>query len=172
MLELLFTIPIFGSLLIVFTSRDNIIYIRNIALYSSLITFFMSVLVWIEFDYFISKFQFVNKISWFSSLNINFFVGIDGVSLLFILLTTFIFPLCILTSWKSIKENLKEYMIVFLMMEALLIIVFCILDLLLFYVFFESILIPIFLIVGILGSRRRRIRASYMLFLYTLLGLF
>jgi len=130
----------------------------------------MSVLVWIEFDYFISKFQFVNKISWFSSLNINFFVGIDGVSLLFILLTTFIFPLCILTSWKSIKENLKEYMIVFLMMEALLIIVFCILDLLLFYVFFESILIPIFLIVGIWGSRRRRIRASYMLFLYTLLG--
>ena len=90
MLELLFTIPIFGSLLIVFTPRDNIIYIRNIALYSSLITFFMSVLVWIEFDYFISKFQFVNKISWFSSLNINFFVGIDGVSLLFILLTTFI----------------------------------------------------------------------------------
>ena len=170
MLELLFTIPIFGSLLIVFTSRDNIIYIRNIALYSSLITFFMSVLVWIEFDYFISKFQFVNKISWFSSLNINFFVGIDGVSLLFILLTTFIFPLCILTSWKSIKENLKEYMIVFLMMEALLIIVFCILDLLLFYVFFESILIPIFLIVGIWGSRCRRIRASYMLFLYTLLG--
>jgi len=170
MLELLFTIPIIGSLLIVFTPRDNIIYIRNIALYSSLITFFMSVLVWIEFDYFISKFQFVNKISWFSSLNINFFVGIDGVSLLFILLTTFIFPLCILTSWKSIKENLKEYMIVFLIMEALLIIVFCILDLLLFYVFFESILIPIFLIVGIWGSRRRRIRASYMLFLYTLLG--
>ena len=94
MLELLFTIPIIGSLLIVFIPRDNIIYIRNIALYSSLITFFMSVLVWIEFDYFISKFQFVNKISWFSSLNINFFVGIDGVSLLFILLTTFIFPLC------------------------------------------------------------------------------
>ena len=170
MLELLFTIPIFGSLLIVFTPRDNIIYIRNIALYSSLITFFMSVLVWVEFDYFISKFQFVNKISWFSSLNINFFVGIDGISLLFILLTTFIFPLCILTSWKTIKENVKEYMIVFLIMESLLIIVFCLLDLILFYVFFESILIPIFLIVGIWGSRRRRIRASYMLFLYTLLG--
>ena len=79
MLELLFTIPIFGSLLIVFTSRDNIIYIRNIALYSSLITFFMSVLVWIEFDYFISKFQFVNKISWFSSLAVSL-IMIDLIS--------------------------------------------------------------------------------------------
>jgi proton-translocating NADH-quinone oxidoreductase chain M len=170
MLELLFLLPLMGSYCILFTPRDNVVYIRNIALYASLLTFLLSVLIWIEFDPFISKFQFISKFSFLPSLNINFFVGIDGISLLFILLTTFIFPLCILTSWKSIKENMKEYMIVFLIMESLLIIVFSVLDLLLFYVFFESILIPIFLIVGIWGSRRRRIRASYLLFLYTLFG--
>ncbi len=170
MLELIYSLPIIGSLIILFIPRDNIIYIRNIALNSSLLTFFISVIMWIEFDALNPKFQFIHDLPFFPSLNIWFFLGVDGVSLLFILLTTFIFPLCILTSWKNIKDNVKEYMIVFLIMESLLIIVFSILDLMLFYVFFESILIPIFLIVGIWGSRRRRIRASYMLFLYTLLG--
>jgi len=100
----------------------------------------------------------------------GFCLGIDSISLVFIVLTTFIFPLCILSSWSNIKIHFKEYMIVFLVMESLLILVFCLLDLLLFYVFFESILIPMFLIVGVWGSRSRKIRASYMLFFYTLFG--
>jgi len=97
-------------------------------------------------------------------------LGIDGIGLLFILLTTLIFPICILSSWRNILKNLKEYMILLLIMESLLIIVFSVLDLLLFYIFFESILIPMFLIIGIWGSRRRKIRASYLLFFYTLFG--
>tara|TARA_B110001469_G_C9539219_1_gene267832 strand:+ start:416 stop:829 length:414 start_codon:yes stop_codon:yes gene_type:complete len=100
----------------------------------------------------------------------SFCLGVDSISLLFIVLTTFIFPLCILSSWSNIKINLREYMITFLVMESLLLLVFCLLDLLLFYVFFESILIPMFLIVGIWGSRARKIRAAYMLFFYTLFG--
>jgi proton-translocating NADH-quinone oxidoreductase chain M len=126
--------------------------------------------LWIEFDFFISKFQFVEKIYWLEFFNINCFLGIDGISLLFIILTTFLYPICILSSWKSINNFYKEFIIVFLMMESLLLIVFSILDLVLFYIFFESVLIPMFLIVGVWGSRRRKVRAAYMLFLYTLFG--
>ena len=102
--------------------------------------------------------------------NINFTMGVDGISLFFILLTTLLIPLCLLVSWDSIKFNLKEYLIAFLIMEFFLIGVFCILDLFLFYIFFESVLIPMFLIIGIWGSRERKIRAGYFFFLYTLLG--
>ena len=170
MLEILILLPLLGSLLIILIPRNNLFLIRNIALNFSLITFLFSVLLWIGFDSFISKFQFITKIQWLSSLKINFILGVDGVSLLFVVLTTLIFPICILSSWRNIKKNLKEYMILLLIMESLLIIVFTILDLLLFYVFFESILIPMFLIVGIWGSRRRKIRAAYLLFFYTLFG--
>ena len=99
----------------------------------------------------------------------NFSLGIDSISLMFIVLTTFIFPLCILSSWSNIKQNFKEYMITFLIMESLLILVFCLLDLLLFYIFFESVLIPMFIIIGVWGSRERKIHAAYQFFLYTLL---
>lgn len=170
MLEILILLPLIGSLFILLAPKENIVLIRNIALNFSLITFLSSVFLWIAFDSFVSKFQFITKIQWLSSLNINFILGIDGISLLFIVLTTLIFPICILSSWRNIKKNLKEYMILLLIMESLLIIVFTILDLLLFYVFFESILIPMFLIIGIWGSRRRKIRAAYLLFFYTLLG--
>ena len=130
----------------------------------------MSIILWLEFDYFMSNFQFMSKYPWFFSLNINFFLGIDSISLLFIILTTFIVPLCILTSWKSIQFNMKEYMFFFLIMEALLIIVFSVLDIFVFYIFFESILIPMFLLIGIWGSRLRKIRAGFLFFFYTLVG--
>jgi proton-translocating NADH-quinone oxidoreductase chain M len=107
---------------------------------------------------------------WIPLLNINFTLGIDGISLFFILLTTLLIPVCLLTSWNSIQNNLKLFLLSFLIMEFFLIGVFCILDLLLFYIFFESILIPMFLIIGIWGSRERKIRAAYFFFLYTLLG--
>jgi proton-translocating NADH-quinone oxidoreductase chain M len=115
-------------------------------------------------------FQFVSKFLWIPTLNLNFVLGIDGISIFFVLLTTLLIPLCLLVSWKSVKINLKEFLIAFLVMEFFLIGVFCILDLLLFYIFFESVLIPMYLIVGVWGSRERKIRAAYFFFLYTLLG--
>jgi proton-translocating NADH-quinone oxidoreductase chain M len=170
MLEILVLSPLIGSFFILFITKENIILIRNIALNSSLITFVASAILWVSFDSFVIKFQFVTKIQWLSTLNLNFVLGIDGIGLLFVVLTSLIFPICILSSWKNIQKNIKEYMILLLIMESLLILVFTILDLLLFYIFFESILIPMFLMIGIWGSRRRKIRASYLLFFYTLLG--
>lgn len=170
MLELLILTPIIGSFILLFMPSNNVYWIRMIALYTSLFTFIISILIWLFFDYGVSNFQFVSSFLWFSSFNINVFVGIDSISLLFIILTTLIFPLCILNSWKSVSIYLKEYMILFLVMESLLLIVFSVLDLLLFYVFFESILIPMYLLIGVWGSRTRKIRASYMFFFYTLGG--
>ena len=144
MLEFLIALPIIGSFFILCIPRQEIILIRRVALYFSLFIFFMSIILWLEFDYFMSNFQFMSKYPWFFSLNINFFLGIDSISLLFIILTTFIVPLCILTSWKSIQFNMKEYMFFFLIMEALLIIVFSVLDIFVFYIFFESILLLCF----------------------------
>ena len=170
MLELLILTPIIGSFILLFMPSNNVYWIRMIALYTSLFTFIISILIWLFFDYGVSNFQFVSSFLWFSSFNINVFVGIDSISLLFIILTTLIFPLCILNSWKSVSIYLKEYMVLFLVMESLLLIVFSVLDLLLFYVFFESILIPMYLLIGVWGSRTRKIRASYMFFFYTLGG--
>ena len=170
MLEILILLPIIGSLVLLFVNKRNYKLIRIISLWFSLLTFFTSVILWLAYDPFSPKFQFLVQFNWFESLNMSFSLGIDSISLMFIVLTTFIFPLCILSSWSNIKQNFKEYMITFLIMESLLILVFCLLDLLLFYVFFESILIPMFLIVGVWGSRARKIRASYLLFFYTLFG--
>jgi len=112
----------------------------------------------------------VVKFFWLPSLNLNFTLGIDGISIFFLILTTLLIPLCILTSWNSVGNNLKEFLIAFLVLDFFLIGTFCVLDLLLFYIFFESVLIPMFLIVGIWGSRERKILAAYYFFLYTLLG--
>ena len=136
----------------------------------SLIEFILSLNLWMQFDNSTAKFQFVEVYEWIDNSNIIFYLGIDGISLFFVLLTTLLIPICLLASWDAIKNNQKEYFIAFLAMEALVIAVFCVLDLILFYVFFESVLIPMFIIIGVWGSRERRIRAAYMFFLYTLLG--
>jgi len=163
-------LPLIGAILILFTRDTNVRLIKNIALTFSMASFVLSTFLWVLFDRSTAKFQFVEEFLWIPSSNINFFIGVDGISLFFVLLTTLLVPLCLLGSWHSVKVYVKEYMIAFLVMEALLVIVFCILDLLLFYVFFESVLIPMFLIVGVWGSRERKVRAAYMLFLYTLIG--
>jgi proton-translocating NADH-quinone oxidoreductase chain M len=111
-----------------------------------------------------------SKIFWLPALNLNFTLGIDGISIFFLLLTTLLIPLCIFTSWNSVNKNIKEFLIAFLVLDFFLIGTFCVLDLLLFYIFFESVLIPMFLIVGVWGSRDRKILAAYYFFLYTLLG--
>ena len=115
-------------------------------------------------------FQGLHEISWLKFFNINFIIGIDGISLFFILLTTFLFPICILSSYNYIKFNNKFFYINFLVMESILILVFSCLDIIFFYVFFESVLIPMYLILGFFGSRERKILASYMFFIYTFVG--
>ncbi len=162
--------PLIGAIIILFTRDTNVKLIKNVALVFSMASFVLSTFLWVLFDRSTAKFQFVEEFLWIPSSNINFFIGVDGISLFFVILTTLLVPLCLLASWNSVKIYVKEYMIAFLVMESLLVIVFCILDLLLFYVFFESVLIPMFLIVGVWGSRERKIRAAYMLFLYTLIG--
>jgi NADH-quinone oxidoreductase subunit M len=132
------------------------------------ITFILSLALWIAFDPTTADFQFVEKHAWLGGA-INYHMGVDGISVLFIILTTFLMVICILASWKSITVRVKEYMIAFLIMETLMIGVFCALDLLVFYLFFEGGLIPMFLIIGVWGGQRR-VYASFKFFLYTLLG--
>lgn len=163
-------LPLIGVLFLSVIPSSNLVLLRVVALNISCLTFIFSLFLWVFFNKSVGTFQFVSKFLWIPILNLNFVLGVDGISLFFILLTTLLIPLCLLVSWKSIKINLKEFLIAFLVMEFFLIGVFCILDLLLFYIFFESVLIPMYLIVGIWGSRERKIRAAYFFFLYTLLG--
>jgi len=162
--------PILGVILLLFIPSKNEKQLKVVALNASFLSFVGSVLLWGFFQKSIGSFQFVIKFFWLPAFNINFILGIDGISIFFLLLTTLLIPLCILTSWNSVSANLKEFLIAFLILDFFLIGTFCVLDLLLFYIFFESVLIPMFLIVGIWGSRERKILAAYYFFLYTLLG--
>ncbi len=141
---------------------------RWIALWTTVVTFAVSVVLLVQFDSTNSGFQFVEHHPWLSN-KITYYVGVDGLSLPFVLLTTFLLPVSILASWTSITERVKEYMIAFLLLETLMIGVFVSLDLVLFYLFFEGGLIPMFLIIGVWGGPRR-VYASFKFFLYTLLG--
>jgi NADH-ubiquinone oxidoreductase chain 4 len=141
---------------------------KQIALTTAMINFVLSIILWGEFDSSSVQYQFVQEFNNLSFCHLN--LGIDGISLYFVLLTTFITPICILANWDNIKFGMKYFLIAFLVMETLLIAVFVVLDLMLFYIFFESVLIPMFLVVGIWGGSVTRIRASFLLFLYTLAG--
>lgn len=145
--------------------RSNI---RFAALITTLATFGLSIVAWGRFDQSSAAFQLVESKHWFGA-GLGYKLGVDGLSMPFVLLTTFLMPFCILASWESITFRVKEYMIAFLVLETLMIGVFCALDLVLFYIFFEGGLIPMFLIIGIWGGKRR-IYASLKFFLYTLLG--
>ena len=163
-------IPLLGILLLFFVRDNDKEQAHKIALYTSLITFLLSIFLWIWFDKSITGFQFVNKLGSIPFVNIDVYLGVDGISLFFILLSTFLIPICILLSRNSVKFYIKEYMICFLFLELLLILTFSVLDLILFYIFFESILMPMMLIIGIWGSRERKVNAAYQFFLYTLFG--
>ena len=141
-------LPLIGILLILLFSITDSKSLKLISLNFSVLPFLGSLIVWAYFEKSIGQFQFVTQLPWLTSLNLNVTLGIDGISLFFLLLTTMLIPICILLSWGSVKKDLKEYLIAFLLLEFFLIGVFCILDLLLFYIFFESVLIPMFLIVG------------------------
>lgn len=166
MLSSLLMIPIIGS--IILCAIENESKIKRISLTTSLINLIISLVVYIRFDENCHSYQFVEE--WASISYCHFHLGIDGISLPFTVLTTFIIPICILASWSSIKKNVKYFYISFLILESLLIAVFLVLDLLLFYITFESCLIPMFLIIGIWGSRERKVLASSYFFLYTLFG--
>ena len=141
---------------------------RWAALITTLVTFLLSIWAWGRFDTATSAFQLVEEHNWLGS-GLGYKLGVDGISMPFVLLTTFLMPFCILASWESIQTRVKEYMIAFLVLETLMIGVFASLDLLLFYLFFEGGLIPMFLIIGVWGGKRR-IYASFKFFLYTLVG--
>lgn len=144
--------------------------LKQYALGSSSFLFVLSLFLWVGFDSSTSKFQYVISSLLFPFVNFNIIIGVDGISLFFILLTTALFPICLLFSWSFVKTSVKSYLILFLVLEFILVTVFCCLDLLLFYIFFETALLPMFFVIGIWGSRQRKIRAAYLFFIYTLLS--
>ncbi len=152
-------IPLIGILLLIFINPEQQKLLKIVALNFSCLPFLSFLFIWGGFKKSVGTFQFVTKILWIPVLNLNITLGIDGISLFFLLLTTLLIPLCILISWNTINSNLKGYLISFLVIEFLLMGVFCVLDLLMFYIFFESILIPMFLMVGIWGFRERKMLA-------------
>jgi len=163
-------LPLLGALFICAIRGEDELALRNmryVALWTTGITFILSLLIWTNFDNGLSTFQFEEKGEWLGGA-ITYHMGVDGISMLFVILTTFLLPGCILASWQ-ITNRVKEYMIAFLVLETLMIGVFCALDLVLFYLFFEGGLIPMFLIIGVWGGKRR-VYASFKFFLYTLLG--
>jgi NADH-quinone oxidoreductase subunit M len=170
-LSLVTFLPLVGVLLILFIRDDSENARRNIraiAFITTAATFIISLFIWTGFDNSQAGFQFVEKFAWLDS-GISYHMGVDGISMLFVILTTFLMPLCILASWEAIDKRVKAYMIAFLLLETLMIGVFCALDIVLFYVFFEAGLIPMFIIIGVWGGKRR-VYASFKFFLYTLAG--
>ncbi len=164
-------LPLVGVALLLLTRGDTSLGRRNIlnvSLLTTVFTFVVSLFIWINFDNSNTGFQMVEKHAWLGT-GISYHVGVDGISMLFVILTTLLMPFCILASWTSVEKRLKEYMIAFLVLETLMIGVFVSLDIVLFYVFFEAGLIPMFIIIGVWGGKDR-VYASYKFFLYTLLG--
>ena len=167
LLSIVTFLPLVGAAIIAFLNREATGNARMIALWTTLVTFALSLLIWTGFDKSNPGFQFVEECAWLGP--ITYKMGVDGISMLFVILTTFLMPLCILAAWQSVEDRVKEYMIAFLVLETLMIGVFCALDLILFYLFFEGGLIPMFIIIGVWGGKRR-VYASFKFFLYTLLG--
>ena len=170
-LSALLILPVVGAILIALLrgeSKETLQNARYIALWTTIIVFLLNLYAWSKFDPAKPGFQLVEQSRWFSSV-ILYKLGVDGISMPFVLLTTFLMPLCILASWRSIQTRVKSYLICFLILETFMIGVFEALDLLLFYVFFEAGLIPMFLIIGVWGGKRR-VYAAFKFFLYTLAG--
>lgn len=171
-LSLLTFLPLVGAFLILAVrgpDSQTAPHARQIALYASGLVFGLSLaLIW-QFDPASSTFQFVEKASWIPALGVDYHLGVDGISVFFVVLSAFLTPVCILASWRSIETRVREYMAAFLVLETMMIGTFCALDGALFYVFFEGVLLPMFFIIGVWGGPRR-VYAAYKFFLYTLVG--
>ena len=171
-LSLVIFLPTVGALFVFLVRGDARIVARNArmtALWTSLITFVLSLGIWIDFDTSTASFQFVERADWIPILGASYHLGVDGISMLFVILSTFLTPLCVLASWEAIQTRVKEYMIAFLLLETFMVGMFCALDFVLFYIFFEGVLIPMFLIIGVWGGPNR-VYAAFKFFLYTLTG--
>ncbi len=171
-LSLVTFLPLVGAAFILVTRGEPEVVARNaryLALWTSLVTFVLSLLLWVNFDTGSADFQFEEKVQWLPGINVYYHLGVDGISVFFILLSTLLTPICVLASWESIKSRVKEYMIAFLVLETMMVGVFCALDFVLLYIFFEGVLIPMFLIIGVWGGERR-VYSAFKFFLYTLLG--
>ena len=167
-LSSLILFPSIGALFLLFSKDQSSNTGKYVALFTSYVNFLVSIYLWFLFDPSSSNFQFVEDREWLKGF-INYKVGIDGISILFIILTTFVTPLCIVSVNNTIKNRLRDFLIAILVMESLMLGVFCSLDLVIFYLFFEAGLIPMFLIIGIWGGARR-VYSAFKFFLYTLLG--
>jgi len=167
-LSSLILLPTIGAFFLLLSTDKKTNTLKYVSLFTSFVNFLISIYLWILFDPLTSNFQFIEDREWLKGF-VNYKVGIDGISILFIILTTFITPICIISVNNSIKNNLRDFLIAILVMESLMIGVFCSLDLVIFYLFFEAGLIPMFLIIGIWGGERR-VYSAFKFFLYTLLG--
>jgi NADH-quinone oxidoreductase subunit M len=172
LLSLVTFLPLIGVAAILILRGEAADVARNarwIALWASLIDLILALIIWGAFDPTSADFQFVEQAAWLPQFNIGYQMGIDGISLFFVVLSAFLTPICVIASWTSVTVRVKEYMIAFLVLETLMIGMFCALDFILFYMFFEGVLIPMFLIIGVWGGPRR-VYAAFKFFLYTLLG--
>jgi NADH-quinone oxidoreductase subunit M len=170
-LSSLILLPSIGSFFLIFSKNNKdkgYKTIKYVALFTSIVNFFISLYLWYLFDNSTSQFQFIEDREWLEGF-VNYKIGVDGISILFIVLTTLITPISIISVNNTIKKSLKEFLIAILILESLMIGVFCSLDLVIFYLFFEGGLIPMFLIIGIWGGQRR-VYSAFKFFLYTLLG--
>ena len=164
LLKCLLYLPLFGVIILCVIPSKYPFFLKLLTLIIGGFSFLLSLMVWLNFDKSIGSFQFVTIITWIPFLNFNVVLGIDGISMFFLILTNLLVFICLLASWESIVENVKFYLVLFLLLQFFLIGVFCILDLFIFYIFFESVLIPMFLLIGIWGSRERKIKAAYYFF--------
>ncbi|MEO0035657.1 MAG: hypothetical protein RLZZ501_1680, partial [Pseudomonadota bacterium] len=165
-------LPLVGALFLLTIRGEEAVVARNarhVALLTALATFVLSLFVLARFDGGSPDFQLKETATWFPGTTLSYSLGVDGVSVWFVLLSTFLTPLCILSSFEAVKVRVKEYMVAFLVLETMMVGMFCALDLVLFYLFFEGVLIPMFIIIGVWGGPRR-VYASFKFFLYTLLG--
>jgi NADH-quinone oxidoreductase subunit M len=172
LLSLLTFLPLVGAIIIMSVRGDDAVVASNArwtALWTSLIVFALSLVLWFQFDTTTAAFQFEERGEWLADFGVSYHLGVDGISVLFVLLSTLLTPLCILASWESVQTRVREYMIAFLVLETMMIGMFVSLDMLLFYIFFEGVLIPMFLIIGVWGGARR-VYAAYKFFLYTFAG--
>ena len=173
LLSLAIFLPLVGAIFIVSIRNEDKAVVANnarlTALWCSLIVLVIVIAIWVMFDPSTADFQFVERRAWIPAYGIQYYIGIDGISLFLVVLSAVLTPVCILCSWEAIQHRVKEYMIAFLVMEGLMIGVFCALDFVLFYLFFEAMLIPMFLIIGVWGGQRR-IYSAFKFFLYTLVG--
>ena len=170
-LSIILFIPLLGILLLIFIKSDNEgsqVNLKQTTLWISFLNFIVSLVLLFNFDQSNPNFQFEEEYFWLNE-NISYHLGVDGISILFVVLTTFLVPICILASYESIKFSIKEYLIAFLALEVFMVGVFVSMDLILFYLFFEGGLIPMFLIIGIWGGERR-VYSTFKFFLYTLAG--